>query len=311
MLQSRKLKVKSLKFKLRQLEAFRAVAETGSVTKAAERLEVSQPAVSRLLSDFSASVGFELFTRSRGGLEPTSDSRYLLAEVRRILESLDHLDDLRRDLIERTRGHIRIACLPGFATNHLPGVLVQFLKDRPGVTVSLEPDRPERILEWIIGEQYDCGITDGFLGHPATHSQDLFIKSACILPAGHPLGDKDEITPGDLATEKMIHTRRDSQFFQHLSRAFSESGQEINSLVEVRQFTTACTMVSKGLGAAVVSAIDAEAFRPSGIVIRPFRPNIRHRLSILQPASGPSSPIVLDFVDAFAESLQPFLAEQE
>ncbi len=299
-----------MKFKLRQLEAFRAVSETGSVTKAAERLEVSQPAVSRLLSDFSASVGFELFTRSRGGLEPTSDSRYLLAEVRRILENLDHLEDLRRDLTERKRGHIRIACLPGFATSHLPGVLVRFLNERPGVTISLEPDRPERILEWIIGEQYECGLTDGFLGHPATHSQDLFIRSACILPKGHPLGAKEEISPSDLAGEQMIHTRRDSQFFQHLSRAFTECGEEINSLVEVRQFTTACTMVSEGLGAAVVSAIDAEAFRSTGIIIRPFRPGIFHRLSILQPASGPSSPVVLDFVDAFVESLHPYLAKE-
>lgn len=300
-----------MKFKLRQLEAFHAVAETGSVTKAAERLDVSQPAVSRLLSDFSTSVGIELFTRNRGGLEPTSDSRYLLAEIRRILDSLDHLDDLRRDLTERTRGHIRVACLPGFATNHLPSVLVQFLNERPGVTVSLEPDRPERILEWIIGEQYDCGITDGFLGHPATHSQDLYIKSTCILPKDHPLGIKDEISPNDLAGERMIHTRRDSQFYKHLSRAFTEYGEEINSLVEVRQFTTACTMVREGLGAAVVSSIDAEAFRSSGIVIRPFQPNIYHRLSIIQPTSGPTSPIVLDFIDAFVASLQPFLAKQQ
>ena len=120
-----------MKFKLRQLETFRAVAETGSITKAAKQLEVSQPAVSRLVADFSNSVGFELFKRRHGILEPTSDSRYLLAEVRRVIDSLDHLEDLRRDLTERTVGHIRIACLPGFATSHLPGVLVRFLKDRP------------------------------------------------------------------------------------------------------------------------------------------------------------------------------------
>lgn len=299
-----------MKFKLRQLEAFRAVAETGNVTKAAKRLGVSQPAVSRLLSDFSASAGFELFTRRRGVLQPTNDSRYLLAEVRRILDSLDHLDDLRRDLTERTGGHIRVACLPGFATSHLPAVLVRFLEAKPGVTVSLEPDRPERIMEWIIGEQYDCGITDGFVGHPATLSQDLFVKSACILPQGHPLGDKANITPLDLANERLIHTRRDSQFFQDLSRAFSESGVGINTLVEVRQFNTACRMVSEGLGASVVSVIDAETFRETGIVIRPFRPEISHRLSILQPASGPSSPVVLDFVDTFVESLRPFLAKE-
>ncbi len=297
-----------MKFQLRQLEAFRAVAETGNMTKAAKRMGVSQPAVSRLLSDFSQSAGIELFTRRRGVLEPTSDSRYLLAEVQRILDGLDHLDDLRRDLIERTGGHVRIACLPGFATSHLPGVLVNFLKERPNVTVTLEPDRPERILEWIIGEQYDCGITDGFLGHPATRSQDLHIKSSCILPAGHPLADQDYITPRDLAQERLIHTRRDSRFYQHLSRAFSENGVEINSLIEVRQFTTACTMVAQGMGASVVSALDAEAFRATGIVIRPFKPKLFHRLSILQPASGPTSPVVLDFVDAFIASLQPYVA---
>ena len=131
------------------------------------------------------------------------------------------------------------------------------------MTVTLEPDRPERILEWIIGEQYDCGITDGFLGHPATHSQDLFMRSVCILPKGHFLQEKTHVTPTDLAGEKMIHTRRDSRFYQHLSRAFSDHGAAIDSLVEVRQFTTACTMVRDGMGASVVSAIDAEGF-PQG-----------------------------------------------
>ncbi len=298
-----------MKFQLRQLEAFRAVAETGSVTKAAESLGISQPAVSRLLSDFSASTGLELFTRGKGVLQPTRDSRYLLAEVGRILDRLDHLDDLRRDLAERTGGHIRIACLPDFAVSHLPGVLVKFLKKRPSVTVSLEPDRPERILEWIIGQQYDCGLTDGFLGHPATISQDLFVKSVCVLPKGHLLGEKDHITPLDLKGERLIHTRRDSRFFQRLARAFSESGIEINGVIEVRKFTAACTMVSEGLGASVVSAIDAEAFRNTGIVIRPFQPEIFHRLSVLLPASGPSSPVVLDFVDSFVESMQPYLSE--
>ncbi|MCG7621853.1 MULTISPECIES: LysR substrate-binding domain-containing protein [unclassified Epibacterium] len=298
-----------MQFKLRQLQAFKAVAETGSITKAAEMLGVSQPAVSRLISDFSASMDLELFQRRRGILEPTSDSRHLLTEVRRILDGLDHLEDLRRDLKERTGGHMRIACLPGFATSHLPQVLAQFLKERPGVTVALEPDRPERILEWIIGEQYDCGITDGFSGHPATESRDIFIRSACILPPGHPLAAKSSITPADLASEKMIHARRDSRFYRHLSRAFASYNVEINSLVEVRQFTTACTMVQQGLGASVVSALDAEAFRSAGVVVRPFEPEIHHRLSILFPSAVSVPRVVRDFMDVFVDSLAPFTVD--
>ena len=93
---NRRKGAKSLKFIVRQLEAFRSVAETGSITKAAKQLGVSQPAVSRLASDFSGSIGFEFLKRRRGILEPASDLRYPLAEVRRIIDSLDHPEDLRR-----------------------------------------------------------------------------------------------------------------------------------------------------------------------------------------------------------------------
>jgi len=299
---------KSLKFKIRQLEAFQATAKTGSVTQAAKLLGVSQPAVSRLLADFSTNIGFELFERKSGTLTPTSESRYMLTEVSRVFESLNHLEDLRRDLKERTAGHLRIACLPGFATSHLPKVLTDFLDRRPGVTVTLEPDRPERILEWIIGQQYDCGITDGFSGHPATERIDIPIKTVCILPEGHPLKDKKEISPEDLQNEKIIHSRRDSPFHVALLQSFAQQGVPINSWIEVRQFTAACTIVAQGQGASIVSALDAAQFADRGIIIRPFAPQIDHKLSILRPLVGSRSMLVLDFIEAFEKSLGPFRA---
>jgi len=295
-----------LNFKLRQLEAFREVARTGSVTHAAKELGISQPAASRLLSDFSKSVDFPLFRREGGSLIPTTEAEYMLAETARIFESLNHLEDLRHNLRMRSVGHLRIACLPGFATSHLPQVLTEFLQSRPGVTVTLEPDRPERILEWIIGQQYDCAITDGFGGHPATESSDIAIRSVCIFPAGHDLEQKAVVTPKDLRQEKLIHSRRDSPFFHQLERAFGECNEAISSWIEVRQFTTACTIVSQGQGVSIVSALDAEQFRDKGVSIRPFAPNLVHRLSLLRPATGGHSPLAFDFLKHFSESLAPF-----
>ncbi|MEX0303580.1 MAG: LysR substrate-binding domain-containing protein [Leisingera sp.] len=297
-----------MKFKLRQLEAFQAVARTGSVTRAAETLGISQPAASRLLSDFSKSVAVELFTRKNGLLIPTSEARYLLSEVGRVFDSLNHLEELNRDLTERTAGHLRIACLPGFATALLPKLLAGFLEHRPGVRLTLEPDRPERILEWIIGEQYDCGITDGFASHPAVENIDISIRTVCVLPQDDPLAEQDVITPRDLQDRKIIHTRRDSPFYRRLHKAFSESGVELNSWIEVRQFSTACIIISQGQGASVVSALDAEQFRGQNIAIVPFEPAIHHRLSILRPVSGSRSLLALDFLDAFVEALRPFQA---
>jgi DNA-binding transcriptional LysR family regulator len=296
-----------LKFQIRQLEAFYALAKTGSITRAAKSLNISQPAASRLLSDFSKSLDFDLFKRESGSLVLTSESKHMLPEVSRILESLNHLEDLRLNLSNQTAGHIRIACLPGFATSHLPSVLAQFLSQRPGVTVTLEPDRPERILEWVIGQQYDCGITDGFTEHPAIKATDLLVRTVCILPADHPLGVKPLITPEDLATEKIIHTRRDSRFFGHLSRSFSSRGVKLNTWIEVRQFTTACKIIREGDGAAVISALDAEQYRDDGIIIRAFAPEIHHRVSLLLPTSGEPSKLTRDFLDHFKDSLMPFI----
>lgn len=302
---------KALNFKLRQLEAFRAVAQTGSITRAAQQLGISQPAASRLISDFAASVEFPLFVREGGSLIPTPEARYMLVEINRVFEGLSHLEDLRQNLKDRTAGHLRIACLPGFATSHLPQVLTEFLKDRQGVTVTIEPDRPERILEWIVGQQYDCAITDGFGGHPATESTDIPIRTVCILPRGHRLEVQQEVTPHDLRGEKLIHSRRDSPFFRRLAQAFTDCEVEMNSWIEVRQFTAACTIVAQGYGAAVLSALDAEHFRDQGLVIRPFVPRFSHRLSLIRPVTGSLSPLVLDFLDHFTLSLAPFVDHEE
>ncbi len=306
MANSRPNKGKPLNFKLRQLEAFRAIARTGSITRAAAELGVSQPAVSRLLADFSRTVDYPLFRREAGSLIPPTEADYMLAEISRVFESLNHLEDLRHNLKKRTAGHLRIACLPGFATSHLPTVLADFLKDRPQVTVTLEPDRPERILEWIIGQQYDCAITDGFSGHPATESTDIPIRTVCIMPKGHALAQLEVIAPADLRAEKLIHSRRDSPFFRQLERAFADDNEQMNSWIEVRQFTAACTIVSQGHGVSVVSALDAEHYRNQGIEIRRFRPLITHRLSLLRAISASSSPLVLDFLRHFTASLAPF-----
>ncbi len=296
----------AMKIRLRQLEAFRAACQLGSVTKAAEVLGISQPAVSRLLTSFSESVGFKLFERSRGQLMPTQESRVLLKEVIRLLDGVGNISDLAYNLTHRKAGHLRIACLPGFATSHLPHVLAGFLEDRPGVTITLEPDRPERILEWIIGEQYDCGITDGFSDHPAVEVEKIPVRTVCIMAKGNPLSRRKVITPEHLRDQPVIHTRKDSVFYTELSQAFSTHNTRINSWIETRQFTAACMLVAEGGGVSVVSELDARGHTDRGIIIRPFEPQVPHVLSVVRPVHTPPSMLTLEFMECFIHSLEPF-----
>lgn len=298
------------KLRLRQLEALMAVSDHGSITNAAAELGVSQPAVSRLLSDLGENLGFSLFERHRGQLTPSQEVRFLQPDIRRVLELMRQISDVSQEITKRRAGHIRIACLPGFATSHLPEIVARFLEQRPGVSMTIEPDRPERILEWMIGEQYDFGITDGFAGHPAIDSTHLEIRTVCVFPSGHEFEKLEVITPTDMATENIIHTRRDSEFFNQLSTAFQKEHVTFNSLLEIRQFTAACELVCQGTGVAVVSELDAVKYIGKGLSFRPFAPSLPHRISLVRPVTQQPSMVTLEFMELFAESLQPYLTER-
>ena len=104
-----------------------------------------------------------------------------------------------------------------------------------------------------------------------------------MFPAGHPFNTLDVITPADMATENIIHTRRDSEFFRHLSKAFQTEKAAFNSLLEIRQFTAACELVCQGTGVAVVSELDAVEYTNKGLDFRPFAPTLPLRISLVRP----------------------------
>ncbi len=293
---------------LRQLEALLTVVEHGTMTRASQALGISQPAVSRLLADLTESLGFAVLERRDGRLAPTQEARFLLPDIKRSLELVERISDAGRSIIQRKAGELRIACLPGFAVSHLPRFLAEFLHTRPDVTLTLEPDRPERILEWMVGAQFDVGITDtdGFEGHPALESTCIDIRTVCIFPEASPLARLSVIRPRDLAGEKLIHARRESDYFRRLQAAFGHDGATIETFIEARQFTTACEFVRHGAGVSIISELDAVQYAGRGVAFRPFAPVLPHRLSLVRPIHKAPSLIALEFIEEFLNSLKAF-----
>lgn len=297
--------------RIRQLEALMAVIHNGSVTAAAADLGISQPATSRLLSDLSKEFDFQLLDKRDGRLIPTQETRLLQPDIQRVLELMSQISEVSKDITNRQAGHLRVACLPGFATSHLPGVVSKFLEKRPGVRMTIEPDRPERILEWMIGEQYDFGITDGFTGHPAVESINVDIRTVCVFPNGDDLGSLEIVTPQDLEGKDFIQPHRDSDFYHRISKAFSDAHVPIQSRVEVRQFTAACELVCNGAGVAIVSELDAIKYSENGLSYRPFHPTSPHSLSLVRPILKKPSLLTLEFIEYFEDSLSPYLLTKD
>src|SRR5688572_6391852 len=110
---------------IRQIEAFHAVIETGSATRAAERLGITQPAVSKLLKSFTDDCGFLLFQRKGGQLVPTREAQILAGEVTKVFNGARRIKEVARAVREHEWGEISIAAPPAFAVRFLPRVLAE------------------------------------------------------------------------------------------------------------------------------------------------------------------------------------------
>jgi len=293
--------------RLRQLEAFRAIMITGGVTSAAGMLNISQPAVSRLITNLEQTLGFSVFQRRKGRLHPTPEAEFLFVEVERVFANLEHITQISHDILHQKTGHLRVACLPGFATSLLPGVVAEFLSDRPDVTLSIQTRSSLRVREWIAAQQYDVGIADEFDGHSAVEHEPLIIRSVCVVRASHPLANRSVVTAVDLEGEPMITNDRDHSFNHAVERTFEEAGVTLQRRVEVRQFATACLLANQGVGASIVSAIDAAEYIDRGLVAIPFEPHVPFKIDLLYPAYHPRPLLLREFTDLFKQAVAPFV----
>lgn len=120
-----------MRFKLRQMEAFRAVMLTGSMNGVARLLFVSQPAVS-LIAHAEQSLGLRLFERDKGKLTPTAEAQRLFEEVGQLFDEALRIDELARDLAERPEGELKLCSSPSLALNFLPPVIARYVNEHPG-----------------------------------------------------------------------------------------------------------------------------------------------------------------------------------
>ena len=159
-----------MKITFRQVDAFRIVVSTGTVTEAAAMLGISQPAVSRLISDFEAAVGFQLFNRVGRVLEPTEEARLLVDEVRQAVSGMEHIKGVAKEIKQFSHARLTLATTPTFATLIAPDLIGQLAQLRPNAIVKIEIGSADDSIEWMVAQSYDFGITTSETVNPSFDS---------------------------------------------------------------------------------------------------------------------------------------------
>ncbi|WP_338664713.1 LysR family transcriptional regulator [Pararoseomonas sp. SCSIO 73927] len=288
-------------FDLREMEVFRRVMELGSVTAAAAALNISQPAVTRMLQKAEARLGFALFVRERRRLRPTAEAQVMFPGTLGAFTAIELVQRLAGELREGRAGILAIAAIPSLAASILPAAIRRFREKRPESAITLQTFSAHEIIQRIASHRDDLGFIIGPVGHEALVVQDLQSTSlACVMPPDHPLAGQRSIGPEALADHPLICPSRNLVLSEQLARAFADRNVPFRIAVEVSHTHAACALVRAGVGIALMDGFGLMGARADDLVSRPFRPTLLSTARLVTAGLRPVSRLAQDFVDALA-----------
>lgn len=272
-----------MRFKLRQMEAFRAVMLTGSMNGAAKLLFVSQPAVSRLIAHTEQSLGLQLFERDKGKLTPTPEAQRLFQEVGPLFDEALRIDELARDLAERPEGALTLCSSPSLALNFVPPVIAQYMELYPNVRLKFHTTLLSDMAHELLGRKAELAVSVLPIDHPNLVVEPLATgEMVCILPQGHALAARRAVSLAELAECRLILYNRNIPFGQLVAAAFQRAGVSWNPAVEIVRAELACALVRVGAGVAIVDEFSVGQQGWPGVVTRPLRESIPLSLSLVR-----------------------------
>jgi DNA-binding transcriptional LysR family regulator len=215
-----------MSFDHRRLRAFLTIVDTGSLGRASAAMNLSQPALSRLVRSMEDQLGVPLFERSVNGMTLTAYGEAFLPHVRLLLyemaRAVEELDGLRGV----SRGTVRLGAVAAIARSILPAAINRLIADSPGIKIELLEGPDDKLADALVGKQIDL-MLGGSLHH---HQQKIFAIAECrfgdscivACAADHPLTKRHPVSLGHVLSQPWVMAPRGAMprvLFEELVRA--------------------------------------------------------------------------------------------
>jgi len=240
-------------FDFRDLELFVAVAEAGSIAKAAERAHTVASAVSKRLSELETQFGTALLVRGAKGVELTSAGHVLLVKARALLYQAEQLEQELQQYAAGVRGQVRVFANISSIVEFLPNALASFLKLHPEIHVQLEEHVSSSIAQAVADNRADLGIVselpaiNGLITVPF-RADELVV----VVQPEDPLAAQAQLSFQQIVERAFVGLHAESSLHHLLTRAAADTGKQLNLRIQVTSFDAACAMVAAGLGISIV-----------------------------------------------------------
>ena len=267
---------------------FYSVMLFGSLTEAASSLCISQPAASKLLKYAEQRLGFALFKRVKGRLQPTKEAYILYEEIKPIYEKINELNKLTHNLAKNTRGQITLGCLPSLGLSLIPKLTAQFLKRYPDVFVNIGTDHTQALEQKLLQREIDLAVTfqphtqHGIIAMPILEIPLVYIDSESVH------------------SNQDIHSIDENRWIQpdadSLMQVVKKYRTFNKSIVNVQTYYMASELVRQGLGCSITDIYTAAYSLPKDM-IHEMKPRMYTTIYILRNASVSTTKATEDFIE--------------
>lgn len=286
--------------KLRHLEIFYAVMTCGSLSRAAESLNISQPAASKALKNAELKLGFKLFQRVRGKLLPSSEALTLFEKAQSIYQDLDNLRLLADNLARDPRAKITLGCLPSLGLSLVPELVTDFYQQNSNLVMTLTTEHTETLVKKLDLREIDLALTL----QPVQQGE---IITTLIAEVPLVYIDRD-YRQGAVDIKEMNQQRWISPGPHSLSAAIATRRDFSTTRLNVQTYYMATEFVKRGIGCSITDIFSAR-HNLSPEMIHPITPPMKINLCLLRRADVSLSPITQKFVDFLCKQLRQQLKE--
>jgi DNA-binding transcriptional LysR family regulator len=284
---------------IRDTEIFRTVMATGNASKAAQMLQISQPAVSQAIQRLEKRAGIALFERLRGRLQARPEAHSFLQEVDTCLNSIDQLEQKLASLRQFSVNQLRIASYPALGLAYLPKVIAQLRQDLPDLYISLEIASSNQVRQRVLSRQCDIGLmadevaTVG-LQHALLHKA----FGVVAVPKKHPLAHRKLITAKEFISYPHIGLNADDASTKRLMIALGPLSHLFRPVVQTPYGVSICELALNGVGIGLVNPLIATAYQERGLRLIAFELNIEFRCLVGTQPATPLSNTAQNFLKA-------------
>jgi DNA-binding transcriptional LysR family regulator len=284
---------------VRQLEAFAAVMSAGSITGAARLLGRSQPAVTRLIQDLEADIGYALLHRSGPRIQPTARGVQFHAEVERHFVGLTHIRARAQAIGLDELPTLAIAATPSLATGVLPQSLAAVGPSLLPRHLHVQALAPEDVVQAVLARSVDFGLVSLPLEHLGLDVQWI-AEAPCVVAVGEsdPLASCKVVRLADLADRRIATMANPYRLRHRVNEALSKAGVTPQRIIDVNASMTALTLVRAGLGVAIVEPATVLGVPLDGVVTRPLDHSILFLFGAILPAARPLTPTIVALSEA-------------